>query len=157
MAIGFAAVQHHLSDTREVSQCRVDDSTAELTARPGRTIHDVEGVRLRAQGLPESLGRVGRQRAAAADSLEKPAEHGGIQSLVLPHRPRRIFTLYRPRGICKSCDVLHERVLMIARRDAWVAEVIAFFVVDTRSHLENLADGHTAITAGAQLRQVAID
>ena len=46
---------------------------------------------------------------------------------------------------------------MIARGDAGIAEVIAFVVVDTRSHLQDLAQGHAVIAAGGQLRQIPGD
>ena len=42
MAVGFAAVEDHLADAREIPQRRVETGAAEFAARARGAIHDVE-------------------------------------------------------------------------------------------------------------------
>ena len=50
-------------------------------------------------------------------------------------------------GSANRDDILDQRVLVVARGDTRIAEVVALLVVDTRAHLQDLSDRDAVVAA----------
>src|SRR5690606_5865417 len=95
--------------------------------------------------------------AHAAAALDQPAEHGGVDGLVLEMLARLVPAFQVLRHVGEAAGVLHQRGNMVAGGDTRVGEVVALLVVHAGAHLHDVTDRHARVAAVTQFGEVVGD